>query len=358
MDKSRCQRCERIPSPIKGPGILHLRLPLNHSFAKLVKHLKALTISYTHKDGLLSIELPTADIQPLVANISVVLSTMEQADSRVIFQPTGSELEFANFFEMDNLENFLAKMQANWLLSMMSEERLTSAFQPIIDFRTGGSLYAYECLLRGSDQGQKVMPAKMFHIARHADLLFQIDLAARKSAVNAAAKFNINSKIFINFTPTAIYDPEFCLRSTLSLIDKLGLRREQIVFEVIETELITDIEHLKNILDYYKKTGFGVALDDVGAGFSSLNLLSILKPDYIKIDIGLISKVDIDAYKAVICQKLIETGKALGITVLAEGIETAGEYQWCKAAGVDLGQGFYIAKPNRAPPVISSLIHL
>ena len=92
-----------------------------------------------------------------------------------------------------------------------------------------------------------------------------------------------------------------------------------------------------------------MALDDLGAGYGSLNLLHQLQPDVIKLDRELIRGVDRDPYKAVIAEKLLELAQKLGITTLAEGIETAGELQWVRDHGVDLVQGFFIARPQPVP---------
>lgn len=92
------------------------------------------------------------------------------------------------------------------------------------------------------------------------------------------------NKVFINFIPTSIYSPQFCLKSTIQLAHELHIDPAQLVFEVVETEKVDDIEHLKTILAYYRDRGFEYALDDVGEGYSTLEMLAELKPKYMKLD--------------------------------------------------------------------------
>ncbi|MGY3253983.1 EAL domain-containing protein (putative c-di-GMP-specific phosphodiesterase class I) [Thermostichus sp. MS-CIW-19] len=127
------------------------------------------------------------------------------------------------------------------------------------------------------------------------------------------------------------------------------------VFEVNESDRSPDLDHLQRILRFYRQAGFRVALDDLGAGYGSLNLLHRLQPDVIKLDRELIRGVDGDPYKAVIAQKVLELAQELGIVTLAEGIETAEELQWVRDHRVDLVQGFFIARPQPVPPGLGSI---
>jgi EAL domain-containing protein (putative c-di-GMP-specific phosphodiesterase class I) len=126
----------------------------------------------------------------------------------------------------------------------------------------------------------------------------------------------------------------------------LGLKPRDIVFEVIESEHVSDRFHLRGILTFYRQAGFLVALDDVGAGFSGLTLLSELKPDIIKIDMALVRDIDQDRYKQSIVRHLIGIARETGTTVLAEGIETEAEKAWLIQADVELLQGYLIGKPS------------
>jgi EAL domain-containing protein (putative c-di-GMP-specific phosphodiesterase class I) len=179
--------------------------------------------------------------------------------------------------------------------------------------------------------------------------LFQLDLAARRSAIQAAHRHRVRSLIFINFTPTSIYDPQFCLRSTVGAIDEAGISHDQIVFELTESDRTQEIEHLQAILRFYRSAGFRVALDDMGSGYSGLNLLHQLRPDFIKLDMELTRNVHQDPYKALIAEKVLDIAQKLQIQTVAEGIESPEELAWVREHGADFVQGYCIARPSPQP---------
>ena len=165
--------------------------------------------------------------------------------------------------------------------------------------------------------------------------------------------------IFINFNPPAIYDPVYCLRSAFHAAERAVIDPSRVIFEVVETVHVDDPDRLVDILAHYRQAGFRVALDDVGAGFSSLNLLVRLRPDIIKLDKALIRGVDRDPFRAAIAAKLLEAARELGVRTVAEGVETMGELEWLRAWGGDLVQGYLIARPvhpapRPTPPALAS----
>lgn len=129
----------------------------------------------------------------------------------------------------------------------------------------------------------------------------------------------------------------------------MGLPRENVVFEITESENVGAPEHLSNIVRYYREQGFRIALDDLGSGYSSLNLAHRLRPDFVKLDMELTWDVATDPYKAVIARKLLELAGGLGIRTIVEGVETAGELSWVQSEGANFVQGYHIARPSPEP---------
>jgi len=123
------------------------------------------------------------------------------------------------------------------------------------------------------------------------------------------------------------------------------MRPSDVVFELTETHRAHDKSHLKGILAFYRTAGFGIALDDVGAGWSGLNLLHELRPDYVKIDMELIRDVHEDPFKQTIVHHLLSIARAHSIGTIAEGIETQGEADWLTARDVDYLQGYLFGRP-------------
>ena len=360
-----CQRCEVNPAPIRGPGTLRLNFAHTHTLGKVLSFLTATSWKHIEQDGTVSIRIESGSLAPLLAPLlSPILermSSIEQRDSRAFFQPDGQPLEEKDFFKIEALPMFAAKAGSEWLLDILREKRLYSVFQPIVHCQEGNcegdnyQIFGYECLMRATIDGNPVAPGAMLDMARSAGLLFQLDLAARRSAITGACEHRINQKVFVNFTPNSIYNPYSCLDSTVRMIDELGLPREQVVFEIVESERLPEMALLKRIVNYYRENGFGVALDDVGAGFSSLNVLIALRPDYIKLDMELMRNVHQDPTKALVVRKLLETAQELKLKTVAEGIETAEELAWVKEHGADFVQGYYFARPASPPPPVSTL---
>lgn len=250
---------------------------------------------------------------------------------------------------MKTLQQYKDLLSSQRLIEIIEEGLLTTHFQPIIDIQTS-SIYGYESLVRGvEDDGSLIYPNKLFEWAKDGDMLFYLDRACRETSLKTAAVKNIHAKVFINFIPTAIYDPAHCLQSTVTWAKQLDFDPKNIIFEVVESEHVADLDHLKSILDFYKSQGYMVALDDVGSGYSSLNMIAKLHPDIIKVDREIIDGIDTNSVNQSIFKAIVGIAKEHGIIVLAEGIERAEELAFCAKEGADLAQGYYFGKPMAEP---------
>lgn len=348
-----CQRCEVLPEPLHGPSTLHLRLPHTHTLGKVLRWLIRSPWPHRHERGTVSIDVPPGSLAPLLSPLDTLMTAPEKRDLRVLFQPQGHVTQLADLFETASFPAFVARERSTWLLNLLRGQDLFSVFQPIMRLHgEGAEVYGHECLLRATVDGQPVSPGGMFEMARAADLLFQLDLYARRTALLAAARFRLSGKVFINFAPNAIYEPKSCLRSTVMLLDELGLNREQVVFEITESERLPELGLLQDIVGYYRDHGLGVALDDVGAGYSSLSVLLALRPDYVKLDRALVQGVHERPEQALVVGKLLEAVQGLGLPVIAEGIEHEGELDWVRAHGVEFAQGYLFARPAVPPPLL------
>ncbi|MFD1773742.1 EAL domain-containing protein [Paenibacillus rhizophilus] len=190
-------------------------------------------------------------------------------------------------------------------------------------------------------------------MARRSGLHSFLDRAARISAIGSSARHLPEGiKRFVNFLPSSIYNPNYCLTNTFQTIQQQGLRPEDFVFEVVETEKIRDIDHLAAIFSKYREHGVNVALDDVGSGYSTVEFMLRLQPDYVKIDRGLISMCDQDPHKQTGIKEVVEKAGRFGGKVLAEGIERREEFQFCLDNGIELAQGYFFGKPELEPPPV------
>ena len=342
-----CPDCERIDDILFPETIVWMWPPTGDSHSKLVALL--------HDEGFeptpfgaagLRIDLPV-DAAHRFAIVMMGGLSGEELGALKLITTQALEIRPEDLARSSSGAAFVARIDAQWLVSCLKAERYESWFQPIFD--RDGRRFADEALFRlREEDGAIVSPARAFSSAKAAGLLFNLDLISRRSAVETAARARLPGKLFINFNPSSVYDPAYCLRTTASTIATLGLRPEDIVFEVTESEQARDMRHLKGILAFYRNAGFRVALDDVGSGYSSLNMLSEVRPDYMKIDMELIRDVDEDRYKQAILRNLFAIAKDNGIRTVAEGIETEDEKAWLLENGADLMQGYLFARPAPA----------
>lgn len=348
----RCSRCEILPEKFVDTGRLYLWFPLAHSLGKVLPHLHQAGYDpqLLEKGQCLLISLEEALAEDLAIALAGALTRKELKDTQVLLMTSDAAPQLSDFRRVTSLQQFVTLSQSGWLLDMLSSNRITSYFQPIVQAKDTSQVFAQEALLRGIDQdGNLVSPQRILELARDADLLFQLDLAARRSAIRGAQQHRIQDHLFINFMPSALYDPTFCLRSTINAINEASIPHENVVFEVVESEQSPDISHLKTILNFYRDAGFRVALDDLGAGYSSLNLIHQLRPDFIKLDMELTRNVHQDPYKALIAEKLLEIADRLDIPTIAEGIESVEELGWVRDHGATFVQGYLIGKPAALP---------
>lgn len=217
----------------------------------------------------------------------------------------------------------------------------TMAFQPIVDLRDH-SLFAYEALVRGTDgSGAASILGRV-----NEDNRYMFDQACRIKAVELAARLGIPGYVSINFLPNAVYEAAACIRATLDAARRFGFPTERLIFEVTENERMVDKNHLKSIMQEYKRQGFKTAIDDFGAGYSGLNLLAEFQPDIIKIDMDMVRNIDQDPVRQAIVHGILGVCRTLDITVIAEGIETRPELELLHAMGVNLFQGYLLARPG------------
>lgn len=217
----------------------------------------------------------------------------------------------------------------------------TFAFQPIVDVNQR-TVFAYEALVRGvNGEGAASILSKVNDETR-----YRFDQQCRIRSIFLAQRLGMKEKISINFLPNAVYQPALCIRTTILAAEAAGFPLNQIIFEVTEGQQILEPEKLLEIFRYYKNRGFVTAIDDFGAGYAGLTLLSEFQPNLIKIDIHLVRDIDTNLVKQAVVKGIILTTKLLGVEIIAEGIETAEEARWFMSQGIFLMQGFYFAKPG------------
>lgn len=215
------------------------------------------------------------------------------------------------------------------------------AFQPIVDVGNK-SVYAYEALVRGPDgDGSLSVLSQVNDQNRYA-----FDQICRVKAVKLAAKLDMQAMLSINFMPNAVYNPEYCIRTTLAAARASGFDTRKIIFELIETEGLNSLNHLVGIIKAYQEMGFKTALDDFGTGYSRYNILVASPPDILKLDMEIVRDIHMMPNKQAVVAGIMTMMNQLGGKVLAEGVETENEYFWLRSQGISLFQGYLFAKPG------------
>ncbi|TFE00352.1 EAL domain-containing protein [Jeotgalibacillus salarius] len=251
-----------------------------------------------------------------------------------------------NHAQFMTAELFKTRLENRDTVEFIQDGKLVSHLQPIVNISTG-EVYAYESLLRADSSEKNISPYELFQVASHAEMHSLLDQRAREEAIRARKNhIKPGIKSFINFLPSTIYNPEYCLQHTFSVVNKYNVDPADLVFEVVETEKVQDVDHLKKVFQTYKREGMKVALDDVGAGFSTIEMLKLLEPNYVKIDRSYVDRCDENINKQDFLSEVTHVSKELGITVLAEGLERIEELKVCKDIGIDLCQGYLIGKPE------------
>ena len=222
---------------------------------------------------------------------------------------------------------------------------LTMAFQPIVDVEAR-RVFAYEALVRGVGGLSAGQVLSMVNEENR----YAFDQTCRVKAIELAARLGVaerGAKLSVNFMPGAVYSPAACIRRTLQAATFHRFPLDSIIFEITEGERVVDAGHMQRIATEYSKHGFSLALDDFGAGFSGLNLLSELEGIHlIKLDGALIRGIEKNSRAERIVRSLVGLCADLGIEVLAECVETVEECAALRACGVRLMQGYLFARPG------------
>ncbi len=216
------------------------------------------------------------------------------------------------------------------------------AFQPIVDVARQ-AIFAHEALVRGpGGEGAYTILSQVADGNRYA-----FDQQCRVKAIELATALDLardGARLSINFMPNAVYEPRACIRLTLATAMRTGFPLDRIIFEFTEDEKL-DTNHLLNILRTYRSMGFKTAIDDFGAGYAGLGLLTQFQPDIVKLDMELVRGIDADTVKQRIVKSMLDLLADLEIQTICEGVETEGELRTLADLGATLIQGYVLARP-------------
>ncbi len=229
------------------------------------------------------------------------------------------------------------------------------AFQPIVNARKR-EIVSFEALVRGP--GGEASGAVFTHVTK--ENIFQFDQACRRKAIGLASSLHLKHNLNLNLFPHSLYQTGMNIRAILQASLQYNIPADKIIFEVTESEILTDHRRLIELVRMYQEFGFYTAIDDFGSGYSGLKLLVEYQPHFIKLDRCLIADINNNPVRQIIVNGMRMICSNLNIQMLAEGVETVEEFDWLQRAGVDLFQGYYFAHPafEALPEVSASLFRI
>ncbi len=223
-------------------------------------------------------------------------------------------------------------------------EAISSVFQPIVELGTSDIL-GYEALSRGPAATEFESPLFLLQVADRTGLTLELDRVFRSNALTSARHLPAASKLFLNTLPATIYDPDLSPERLHQVLQSLQLSPSRLVFEFSERYVVPNQAMLKEALLGHRDLGVQIAIDDVGAGYSGLDRIAALEPNYLKIDASLVREIDGQRIKRSVLAALVTMASEIGAHVVAEGIETQHERDVLVGLGVRYGQGYHLGRP-------------
>ncbi len=234
---------------------------------------------------------------------------------------------------------------------VLSGEQITCVFQPIVGL-TGYEVLGYELLARGPMQSEFHRPDALFDMARAQGRTHELDRVCRMMATRGSTTLPVECLRFINTEPVNLF---FHAHSDAFIQEFVDATPEELrhhtVIELTENTVIDDFDQMRSIVGKLREHGFRIAVDDAGAGYSGLQTMVEIEPDFIKLDISLTRGLEDSVVKRKLVATLRDFCAEAGITLIAEGIETRTQLDALAELGIGYGQGFLFASPGSPYPL-------
>ncbi|THD43286.1 MAG: GGDEF and EAL domain-containing protein [Bradyrhizobium sp.] len=300
----------------------------------LAEHQVAISVSL----GVATTPADGADPDLLVLRADMALNSAKA-------QGCGRAVRFEPEMERDARDRAL--LERDLKIAIRADE-IVPHFQPIIDLRTG-SVVCYEILARWShDERGQIPPQRFIKIATDTGLIGALTInLLRRACREIAMHCSGAPRIAINIAPVQLRDVTLP-QKLLKVLSDCQFPPERLEIEITEDAIVSDVTMAKNILGSLKSVGVRVALDDFGIGYSSLQYLSELPFDALKIDQSFVKSMTDSTNALMIVKSILQIAKNLDLEVIAEGIETQEQALLLRTLGCELGQGFYLGRPSPA----------
>ncbi len=245
------------------------------------------------------------------------------------------------------------------MIQNLIDNQLTSHFQPIVNLDQG-KIFGYEALCRTITTNPFDTIEEIFRQAKICNKILQLDMRCRENGIALSAARGLAEKdslLFLNICPTSLLCPNHTAGTTGVLANQHGMPKQNIVLEITEQEAVSNYKLFRTAVDHYRSKGFRIAIDDFGAGYGGLKMLSVLEPDFVKIDRHFFKNSPKSNINYNLIDSIATACHRIGIDVIAEGIETENDLRICREIGIDLVQGYLLARPE-AELLDESCLHI
>lgn len=314
-----------LPLPVRGRPPVDLQEEAARLRAGVIRRLRQ-TLDGTAAD-LVSILVSslTAGDNPRVRPSRHLVRTLQEAVQIVAQRQTHERLELFN-----------------GLKSVIGGRQLRPAFQPVRRLADGG-IMGYEALIRGPQGSTLEPPTMLFAVAHENEMGVELETLCLETIFAGLPRAVGEKRLFVNASAALVRHPVFLDRRNLASINR---SHTDVVLEISEKEMVRDYPSFQDVLEQVRAAKMRIAIDDAGSGYSGLETILHLKPDYIKVADSLVRGIHADPIKREILASLDAIGKRIGATLVAEGIEIEAERKTLVELGIEFGQGYLLGRPS------------
>jgi EAL domain-containing protein (putative c-di-GMP-specific phosphodiesterase class I) len=229
--------------------------------------------------------------------------------------------------------------------AVMAGRKLHAVYQPVISIKDKG-VVGYEALIRGP-AGELELPDVLFAVAGEADMTLELESLCLETIFAKVPRAVSGKKLFVNASPRLLGHSVFLDERNL---DAMRRAHPDVVVEISEKEVVHDYPAFRETLDRLRRAGLQIAIDDAGSGYSGLESILQLRPEYIKVATSIVRNLHADTIKRQVITALATLGDQIQAPLIAEGIEQPEELDSLLALGVRMGQGYLLGRPQARIP--------
>lgn len=228
------------------------------------------------------------------------------------------------------------------LKGVIGRKELKAAFQPICHLPDGAAV-GYEALIRGPQGSSLEQPNVLFAVAHDNEMDVELETLCLETIFARIPRMVGARRLFVNASAKLLRHPVFLDKRNLAAISRT---HGDVVLEISEKEMVRDYSSFRDTLTVVRRSNFKIAIDDAGSGYSGLEAILYLRPDYIKVADSLVRNLETDPIKREIISSLASIGRQIQATLVAEGIERRQERDALVNLGISFGQGFLLGRPS------------